>query len=76
MLYLLLSHPTRGALRIVRNVGEDAVDAGSVTDEAQGCGRRSRVGLPPRCRWQVREELTLLADDGDNPAESHQGEHV
>ena len=76
MLYLLLSHPTRGALAIATNAGDDAVDAECVPGECTQGGRRSRVGLPPRCRWQVGEELTLLADDGDNPAESHQGEHV
>ena len=76
MLYLLLSHPTRGALAIATNAGDDAVDAECVPGECTQGGRRSRVGLPPRCRWQVREGLTFLRDDGDNQAWSRRGEHV
>ena len=57
-----------GRLAIVTNVGWDAMDAGSATDERVVCGRRSRVVLAPRSRRQVRETPTRRADDGVNKA--------
>ena len=57
-----------GRIAIVTNVGWDAVDAGSATDERVVCGRRSRVVLAPRSRRQVRVTPTRRADDGVNKA--------
>ena len=71
---LRLSHPMRGAIAIVTNVGRDAVDADAATDERSLSVRRSRVVLTPRCWRQVFEKLTPLGDDGGKRA-VHRGDH-
>ena len=43
--------PLEGRLEIVRDAGQDAVDADGATDESTRRGRRSRVVLTPR-RWR------------------------
>src|ERR1700682_4864210 len=69
------SCPTRGALAIVANEGQGAVDAKAATDERGTCVRRNRLGPTPRCWRQVGEEPTLLSDDGGKKA-GHQDDHV
>src|SRR5664279_6271066 len=58
----------KGRIAIVTNVGWDAVDVSSATDERAAGGRRSRVVLAPRSRRQVRKTPTRRADDGVNKA--------
>src|SRR3981189_783000 len=69
------SCPARGALAIVANEGQGAMDAKAATDAAGTCVRRKRLGPTPRCWRQVGEELTLLSDDGGKKA-GHQDEIV
>jgi hypothetical protein len=62
------SRPTQGRLAIVTDAGRDAVDAGALSDERRGRGRRSRVVLTPR-RW--RQVLRKPPQgDGDKKARS------
>ena len=65
--------PRRGALAIVTNVGQGAVDAGSADDERRESVRQRRVVLTPRCWRQVCGSSP--ADDGGKKA-GHRGDHV
>ena len=63
-------------MRIVRNVGDDAVAAG----HAETCACKADGEVVWACRPDAGGKFARgpkpIADDGGTKAESHQGEHV
>jgi len=60
----------RGRIAIVTNVGRDAVDVFAPETNGAQNGRRSRVVLISRRWYQVGDNATHCAGDGDNKARS------